>query len=144
MFSVNQVHWREGKRKTPQNTELDCFFIGISFLVTWAKHKENVAVVLGPPWSTLPCSVLVFTITGSVHLLGLWRAVERSCEDTGWLTYPHCIQIKVFVRLQHTNRARTQPSPLNSWILLCFCMVCVLCSLKLKSAFGFAFNFSLT
>lgn len=62
--------WR-GKKKPPQNIELDCFFIGISSLVTCAKHKGNAVVILGPPRSALPCNVLVFTITVSVYLLAL-------------------------------------------------------------------------
>lgn len=57
-----------------------------------AKHKENAAVILGPPESALPCNVLVFTIAGSVHLQGLWvSSVKEQCRGpartlTDWLT----------------------------------------------------------
>lgn len=53
------------------------------------------------------------------------------------MTSPRWIEIKAFELLQHANRARTRPSPLNSWILLCFCIMCALLSRKLKLAFGF-------
>lgn len=119
---------------------------GFGCVVTWAGTKRMLRFFLGPPPSTLPCNVLVFTITGSVHLImsqPCWGAAERSCKDTDWLTYPHCIQIKVFVRLQHTDRARPQPSPPNSWILLCFFYsVCAVWP-QIKIRLGFEFYFSL-
>lgn len=72
-----------------------------------------------------------------------WGAIERSNKDAGGMTSPHWIKIKAF-ELQHANRARTRPSPLNSCILLCFCIMCVLLSLKLILAFGFDFYFFLS
>lgn len=41
MFAVNQVHWLDGKRETPQNTELDSF-IGISFLVMRGQSTKRM------------------------------------------------------------------------------------------------------
>lgn len=70
-----------------------------------------------------------------------WGTMARSYKDAGGMTSPRWIEIKAFQLLQHANRARTRPSPLNSWILLCFCIMCVLLSRKLKLAFGFDFYF---
>lgn len=51
----------------------------------------------------------------------------------------------MFARLQqHTNPAWTQPSPPNSRILLCFCTVCSVCSLKLKPSLAMSCVFSLS
>jgi len=135
MFSVSSLTGGEEKN------ELDQLVIGLASAVWFFGQAQRECC--GYSWTTTVFTsmysyVLVFTITGSV-LHGLWvspvKELYRGPART--LTYPHP-NLSVCTIPTH----KPNPDTTMATKLLCFPFsLCVLCSLKLKSAFGFEFVF---